>query len=81
MARQLEDLVGERFSTMSYQEKLNFIRQVRQSRKTLKATSKRAKAAKKERVKAKEKVEDLFDAMTPEEQAALLRRLTNENGV
>ena len=75
MARQLEDLVGKRFSQMSRAEKLEFLQNLRQSRRTPKATSKVVKKKRRAQTKAVDKLEALFKSMTPEQQAKYLEGL------
>lgn len=72
MAKQLEDLVSDRFKDMTFEEKLRFIAKVRKSRMTPKATSKVVKKSKKVIEKRKEKFDDLFSKLSEEERLALL---------
>ncbi len=78
MARQLEDLVGVKFSDMSHKEQVEFIKKVRKSRRTPKATSKVIKRKKREQKKTVKKFEDLFASLPPEEQAKLLKELEGD---
>jgi Tfp pilus assembly protein PilN len=75
MARQLEDLVGVKFSDMTHEEKVEFVKKVRKSRRTPKATSRVVKKRKREQKKTTKKFEDLFASLPPEEQAKLLKEL------
>lgn len=72
MAKQLEDLVAQRFSKMNYKDKLDFIAKVRRSRMTPAATSKVVKDAKKKSEKKVEKMENLLDKLTDEQIQMLL---------
>ena len=77
MARKLEDLVGVKFSDMSHEEQIEFIKKVRKSRRTPKATSRIVKQKKREQKKTVQKFEDLFTSLPPDEQARLLKELEN----
>ena len=80
MSRQLEDIIAEKFSDMTYEQKLEFIRGVRKSRRTVKATSKVVKKVKRQAKKRVDKTKDLFDNLTNAEKQRLIEELTNGKG-
>jgi acyl-coenzyme A thioesterase PaaI-like protein len=80
MARQLEDIIADKFSDMTHEQKLDFIKGVRKSRRTLKATSRVVKQVKRTAKKRVEKTMGLFDNLTAEERAVLIEELTNGKG-
>ena len=79
MAKQLEDLLDEQFSKMTQEEKLEFIRSVRKSRRTPKATSKVVKLAKRSAAKQADKVKSVIDNLSPADKAKLIKELMNGN--
>lgn len=80
MSKQLDDLIAEKFSDMTHEQKLDFIRSVRKSRRTPKATSKVVKKVKRQAKKKVDKAKTLFDNLTAEEKQKLIEELTNGKG-
>jgi pheromone shutdown protein TraB len=76
VAKQIEELIDQQFSKMSFEEKLEFIKSVRKSRATPKATSKVVRRAKRAKKKQTDKVQDMFAKLSPEEKAKLIEELT-----
>ena len=76
MAKKLEHLVGLRFSQMTYEQKLEELQKIRKSRSTLKATSKVVKKRKKATAKSTDKLDKLFDSLSPEDRAKFLEGLS-----
>lgn len=77
MSRQLDDIVGQKFSDMTFEEQLEFIRNVRKSRRTQKATSKVVKKVKRTATKRIEKAKSAFDNLSDADKLKLLEKLKN----
>ena len=80
MARQLDEIVGKKFSDMTFEEQIEFIQRVRKSRSTQKATSKVVKKVKRAKKKQTDKAKELFASLTDEQKQELIRKLTNGEG-
>ena len=72
MTKQLASLLPESFSSMTMEEKLAFISQVRQSRSSPKATSKVVQKAKKEKKKKLDGIVDQIRMLPKEDLLKLL---------
>ena len=72
MTKQLASLLPESFSSMTMEEKLAFIAQVRQSRSSPKATSKVVQRAKKEKKKKLDGIAEQLASLPKEELLKLL---------
>ena len=75
MARQLESLIGVKFSDLSYDDKLELLQTIRRSRQTPKKTSKVVRTAKRAQKKTEDKLDALFASMTETEKKAFLEGL------
>jgi len=73
MAKQLEALVKDRFKDLTYEQKLTFISAIRKSRRTPKATGKRATSRRKESTKKIDKLTKLFNNLSTEEITEILK--------
>ena len=76
MAKQLEDLLGVKFTDMDRAAKLEFLQNLRKSRRTPKATSKVVRKVKRQKKKDTDKLDALFKAMSPEEQKKFLEDIS-----
>ena len=75
MSKQVEDLLPFKFDDLTPAELLEVIRKTRDSRSTPKKTSKRAKTERRQSGKKVDKTKALFDKLSDEEKAALLKSL------
>lgn len=75
MAKQIEEMVGTLFSQMTDEEQLEFIRKVRQSRSTIKVTSRKKQQERKVGYKAKDKIADITKTLSVEDKEKLKRLL------
>jgi len=76
MAKQLDEILEEQFSTMTREQQREFIQGGRKSRRTLKPTSKVIKQVKRQAQKRVDKATELFNNLSDADKAKLIKELT-----